>query len=80
MNQGKWFTIKKKKLKKFSKYVDRQLRDDILQHTMFMQIDSLGKYMGENIALVRTTKEKFQHNWLDTKLIDCVEAPVFEFH
>jgi len=45
-----------------------------------MQIDSLGKYMGENIALVRTTKEKFQHNWLDTKLIDCVEAPVFEFH
>ncbi|WJX23235.1 hypothetical protein P8452_12461 [Trifolium repens] len=45
----------------FSKNVDQQLKDDILQHTGFTHVDSLGKYLGANIAPGRTTRGKFQH-------------------
>jgi hypothetical protein len=45
----------------FSKNVDQQLKDDILQHTGFTQVNSLGKYLGANIAPGRTTRGKFQH-------------------
>ncbi|MCI13457.1 RNA-directed DNA polymerase (Reverse transcriptase) [Trifolium medium] len=45
----------------FSKNVDQRTKEDILQHTGFSQVDSLGKYLGANIAPERTTRGKFQH-------------------
>ncbi|CAJ2634326.1 unnamed protein product [Trifolium pratense] len=45
----------------FSKNVDQQLKGDILQHTGFTQVDSLGKYLEANIAPGRTTRGKFEH-------------------
>ncbi|GAU35182.1 hypothetical protein TSUD_319920 [Trifolium subterraneum] len=45
----------------FSKNVDQRTKDDILQHTGFTHVNSLGKYLGANIAPGRTTRGKFQH-------------------
>jgi len=45
----------------FSKNVDNQLHHDILQHTSFTQANSLGKYLGANVCLGRTTKGHFSH-------------------
>ncbi|PNX85610.1 ribonuclease H, partial [Trifolium pratense] len=44
----------------FSKNVDQHTKDDILQHTGFTHVNSLGKYLGANIAPGRT-RGKFQH-------------------
>jgi hypothetical protein len=45
----------------FSRNVDQQLKDDILQHTGYTPVISLGKYLGANIAAGRTTRGKFNH-------------------
>ncbi|GAU36899.1 hypothetical protein TSUD_220680 [Trifolium subterraneum] len=45
----------------FSKNVEPQLRDDILQHTGYTIVNSLGKYLGANIAPGRATRGKFSH-------------------
>jgi hypothetical protein len=45
----------------FSKNVDNQLRQDILQHTGFIQANSLGRYLGANICPGRTTRGHFSH-------------------
>jgi len=45
----------------FSKNVDQQLREDILQHTRYTLVISLGKYLGANIDPGRTTRGKFNH-------------------
>jgi hypothetical protein len=34
----------------FSRNVDQQLKDDILQHVGYTPVISLGKYLGANIA------------------------------
>ncbi|GAU47272.1 hypothetical protein TSUD_280950 [Trifolium subterraneum] len=45
----------------FSKNVDQRTKVDILQHTGFTHVNSLGKYLEANIAPGRTTRGKFQH-------------------
>jgi len=45
----------------FSKNVDDNLRDDILQHTGFSHVNSLGKYMGANISSGRANRGHFNH-------------------
>ncbi|CAJ2627891.1 unnamed protein product [Trifolium pratense] len=45
----------------FSKNVDEKLRDDILQHTGFSQVNSLGKYLGAHLSSGRTNRCHFNH-------------------
>ena len=45
----------------FSKNVDHQLRDDIVQHTGYTPVISLGKYLGANIDPGKTTRGKLNH-------------------
>jgi len=45
----------------FFKNVDNQLREDIIQHTGFIQVNSLGKYLRANIAPGRTSRGHFNH-------------------
>ncbi|WJX23885.1 hypothetical protein P8452_13067 [Trifolium repens] len=45
----------------FSKNVDHQLREDILNHTGFTQVNTVGTYLGASIAPGRTTRGKFNH-------------------
>ncbi|GAU37815.1 hypothetical protein TSUD_276320 [Trifolium subterraneum] len=45
----------------FSKNVDQQLKSDIVQHTGYTPVVSLGKYLGANIDLWRSTRGKFNY-------------------
>jgi hypothetical protein len=45
----------------FSKNVDTQLREDILHHTGFNQVNSLGMYLGANLDPGRSLRGKFNH-------------------
>jgi hypothetical protein len=40
----------------FSKNVDNELKEEILQHTGFSQVNNFGKYLGANIELGRTSR------------------------
>jgi len=44
-----------------SKNVDDQLRDDILLHTGFSHVNSLGRYLGANLITGRSTRGHFKH-------------------
>ncbi|GAU42748.1 hypothetical protein TSUD_77850 [Trifolium subterraneum] len=45
----------------FSKNVDQQLKEDILQHTCFKHVNNIGKYLGANITHGRATRGKFKN-------------------
>jgi len=57
----------------FSKNVDTQLREEILQHTGFNQVNSLGRYLGANLATGRSSRGHFNHivNKIQSKLSGC---------
>jgi len=48
----------------FSKNVNQQLKDDILQHTSYKHVNNMGRYLWENISLGKATSGKF-HNIID---------------
>ncbi|CAJ2669949.1 unnamed protein product [Trifolium pratense] len=48
----------------FSKNVDQQLREDILNHTGYKHVNNIGRYLGANISPGRSTRGKF-HNIID---------------
>jgi len=41
--------------------VDNQLREEILLHTGFSHVNSLGRYLGANLATGRYTRGHFKH-------------------
>ncbi|GAU48589.1 hypothetical protein TSUD_405790 [Trifolium subterraneum] len=45
----------------FSKNVDEQVKNDIVQHTGYTPVNGFDKYLGANIASGRTTRGKFNH-------------------
>jgi len=63
----------------FSKNVDNQIREDILHHTGFSKANSLGKYLGADIAPRRTPRGYYSHiiNKIQ-KQIEWLEASMFK--
>lgn len=45
----------------FSKNMDNQLHEEILLHTSFTHVNSLGRYLGANLVTGRSTKGHFRH-------------------
>jgi hypothetical protein len=45
----------------FSKNVDQQLREDIVHHTGYKQVNNMGRYLGANIDPGRATRGKFSN-------------------
>jgi len=45
----------------FSKNVDNQLREEILLHTGFSHVNSVGRYLEANLATGRSTRGHFKH-------------------
>lgn len=45
----------------FSKNVDQQLRNDMLQHITYTMVTNVDRYLGANIDPGMTTRGKFNH-------------------